>query len=96
MIHKERLRTINFFVVIAACCFLISGCQKPDDLDCYDLSTQIKEEPIICTDGNEPQVCMAPDSANCGYYVNSMYIPCKSCFDCDAAADLTVALCSGG
>ena len=39
-------------------------------------------------------MCMAPDSDNCGYYVNSMYIPCKSC-TCDAATRLAVALCLG-
>jgi len=95
MIHSARLQTLYLFTVITACCLLIIGCQKPEDVDCIDLSEQAWGEPIICTDGNEPQVCMAPDSDNCGYYVNSIYIPCKSCYDCDAATDVAVALCLG-
>jgi hypothetical protein len=95
MIHAKGLRTLYLFTVIIACCLLIAGCTKPDDVDCVDLSEQAQGEIIICTDGNEPQVCMAPDSDNCGYYVNSLYIPCESCGDCDTATDVTVALCMG-
>ena len=94
MIPAERLRTVYLFAVIAACCLLITGCPKPEDVDCIDLSGPVTEETIICTDGKEPQLCMAPDSDNCGYYVNSMYIPCKSC-TCDAVTRLAVALCLG-
>ena len=95
MIHAERLRTFYLFTVIVACCVLIMGCPKPEDVDCVDLSEQAWGEPIISTDGNEPQVCMAPDSDNCGYYVNSIYIPCISCYDCDIAAQAAVVLCLG-
>ena len=95
MIHAKGLRTLYLFTVITACCVLIAGCTKPGDVDCVDLSEQAQGEVIMCTDGNEPQVCMAPDSDNCGYYVNSLYIPSKSCGDCDTATDVTVALCTG-
>lgn len=95
MVYAETLRTFCLFAVIIACCLLITGCQKPEGVDCVDLSEQAWGETIICTDGNEPQVCMAPDSDHCGFYVNSNYIPCKSCYDCDAAIVITVALCSG-
>ena len=104
MIHAERLRTFYLFTAIAACCLLIVGCPQPEctvdcpqpeDVDCTDLSASVTEETIICTDGNEPQVCMAPDSDNCGYYVNSMYMPCSSCNDCDAATDVAVTVCLG-
>jgi len=94
MIPAKRLRTVYLFAVIAACCLLITGCPKPEDVECIDLSGPVTEETIICTDGKEPQLCMAPDSDNCGYYVNSMYIPCRSC-TCDAATRLAVALCLG-
>ena len=93
MILGEKFRILYLFTVLVICCFFIFGCPKPEDVDCTDLSEIAAEEPVICTDGNEPQVCMAPDSDNCGYYVNSMYIPCKSCFDCETATNLTVALC---
>jgi len=93
MIHGERLRTFYLFSVIVAYCFFIMGCPKPNDVVCTDLSESVVEEPIICTDGNEPQLCMAPNADNCGYYVNSIYIPCRSCYDCDTATDVTVALC---
>ena len=104
MIYGEKLRVVYLFTVIAACCFLIMGCPQqdcmvdcpqPEDVECTDLSEIVAEETIICTDGNEPQLCIAPDSDNCGYYVNSMYMPCSSCNDCDAATGLAVALCSG-
>ena len=94
MIEKERLRTVYLFTVIAACCFLVFGCQKPENVDCFDLSTQIKEDPIICTDGNEIQVCMSEDSESCGYYVNSTYLPCRTC-TCDVVTRVAVAMCSG-
>jgi hypothetical protein len=94
MIHAERLRTFYLFTVIAASCMLIMGCPKPEDVDCTDLSEMVVEAPITCTDGNEPQLCVSPDSDNCGYYVNSMYIPCRSCA-CDAATKVAVALCLG-
>jgi hypothetical protein len=72
------------------------GCAKPGDVDCTDLSELIpREEPIPCKDGNEIQLCNAPDSDNCGYYVNAMYIPCRTCNDCDAASRVAVALCLG-
>ena len=94
MIHAERLRTLYLFTVLVIFCFLITGCPKPDDVDCIDLSKIVLDEPpVICPDGNEPQLCMAPESENCGYYANSQYIPCKSCLDCDAAIDIVVALC---
>jgi hypothetical protein len=93
MLHTERLRTFYLFTVIAACCVLIMGCQKPEDVECTDLSVIVTEE-IICTDGKEPQLCMSRESVNCGYYVNSIYIPCRSCA-CNAATDLAVALCLG-
>lgn len=96
MIYAERLQIFCLVTIVIACCLLIIGCQKPEDVVCIDLSEQVGEAPIICTDGKEPQVCMAPDSDNCGYYVNSKYIPCKSCYDCDAAAEITVKLCLGG
>jgi hypothetical protein len=95
MTDAKRLRNVCLFPALIACCVLIAGCGKPDDVECFDLSEQAWGETIICTDGNEPQVCMAPDSDHCGFYVDSRYIPCKSCYDCDAAADLTVALCQG-
>ena len=38
MIPAERLRTVYLFAVIAACCLLITGCPKPEDVDCIDLS----------------------------------------------------------
>ena len=95
MLHAERLRTLYLFTVITACFFLITGCQQPEDVDCYDLSSQVEDEPIICTDGNEIQICMSQDSGNCGYYVNSQYIPCRSCFECDTVTDFAVAFCSG-
>ena len=95
MIHAERLRAFYLFTVIAACCVLIIGCQKPTDVICTDLSELVAEELIICTDGKEPQLCMSPDSDNCGYYVNSRYIPCRSCYDCDSATELAVTLCLG-
>lgn len=95
MTHAKRLRSFYRFATLIACCMLITGCQKPDDVNCVALSEQVQGEIIICDDGNEPQVCMAPESDHCGFYVNSWYIPCKSCYDCDAAADLTVALCQG-
>jgi len=95
MIHAERLRAFYLFTVIAACCVLIIGCQKPTDVVCTDLSELIQTEPIICTDGNETQLCMSEDSDNCGYYVNSIYIPCISCYDCDIAAQAAVVLCLG-
>ena len=95
MIHNTQgLRTFYLFAVIAACCVLVAGCPKPEDVDCINLSELVPEKTLICADGNEPQVCMAPDSDNCGYYVNSLYIPCRPCGDCDRATDLTVALCS--
>jgi hypothetical protein len=94
MIHAERLRTVYLLAVIVACCVLITGCTKPEDVDCIDLSGPVTEEPIICTDGKEPQLCMSPAVDNCGYYVNSLYIPCRSC-TCDAATRLAVALCLG-
>ena len=95
MTHAKRLRSVYLFATLIACCMLITGCQKPDDVNCVDISEQVQGEIIICADGNEPQVCMAPDSDHCGFYVNARYIPCKSCYDCDAAADMTVALCQG-
>lgn len=95
MIHAERLRAFYLFTAIAACCFLVIGCPKPTDVVCTDLSESVAEELIICTDGKEPQLCMSPDSDNCGYYVNSKYIPCRSSCDCDAAAELAVTLCLG-
>ena len=95
MTHAKRLRNFYLFAAIIACCVLITGCQKPDNVNCVDLSEQAWGETIICTDGNEPQVCMAPESDHCGFYVNLRYIPCTSCYDCDAAVDLTVALCQG-
>ena len=95
MVHAEKVRTFCLLAAIIACFALITGCGKPDDVHCVDLSEQAWGETIICADGNEPQVCMAPDSDHCGFYVNSNYIPCKSCYDCDAAADMTVALCLG-
>ena len=95
MSQKERLRTAYLFTAIAVCCLLITGCQKPQDVECVDLGQQVEGESIICTDGNEPQVCMDLDQENCGYYVNSQYIPCRSCYECDAVTDFAVALCSG-
>ena len=95
MIHAEGLRTFYLFTVIAVCCVFIVGCQKPTDVVCTDLSELINSEPIICTDGNETQLCMSPESDNCGYYVNSIYIPCRSSCDCDAAAEVAVAFCLG-
>ena len=93
MFHVKRKRTLYFLVVIIACCVFITGCQKPEDVECVDVSEQVQGEIILCADGKEPQVCMAPESDHCGFYVNSRYIPCKSCYDCDAAARITVALC---
>ena len=95
MTDAKRLRNFYLFAALIACFVLNAGCQKPDDVECVDLSEQAWGETIICTDGNEPQVCMAPESDHCGFYVNSRYIPCKSCYDCDAAAELTIALCQG-
>jgi hypothetical protein len=95
MTHAKRLSSVYLFAAIIACFVLNAGCQKPDDVNCVDLSEQAWGETIICADGSEPQVCMAPESDHCGFYVNSRYIPCKSCYDCDAAVDLTVALCQG-
>jgi hypothetical protein len=95
MNHAKRLRAFCLCAVISGCFLFVAACQKPDDVECVDLSEQAWGETIICADGNEPQVCMAPDSDHCGFYVNSNYIPCKSCYDCDAAADMTVALCLG-
>jgi hypothetical protein len=95
MIRINRLRTVCPFTVVAAYCLLIFGCQKPEDVNCVKLSEQVKGDAVICTDGGEPQVCMSPDLDHCGYSVKSMYIPCKSCYDCDNATDITVALCSG-
>jgi hypothetical protein len=95
MTHAKRLRIFYPFAAILACCVLMTGCQKPDDVNCVDLSEQAWGKIIICADGNEPQVCMAPESDHCGFYVDSRYIPCTSCYDCDAAADMTVALCQG-
>ena len=95
MIHTKGLRTFYLFAVITVCCLLVIGCPKPEDVDCIDLSELVPEQTLICADGNQPQVCMSPDSDNCGYYVNSIYVPCKSCGDCDTATDVTVALCSG-
>ena len=78
MIHAERLRTLYLFTVISVCCFLITGCPQPDDVDCAQFKRNcLRRNPTICPDGNEPQLCMAPDSDNCGYYANSIYIPCK-------------------
>lgn len=94
MIHTEQLKTFLLFIVFA-CCLLITGCQKPEDVVCTDLSELVAEELIICIDGKEPQLCMAPDSDHCGYFVNSRYIPCKSCYDCDAAAEIAVKVCLG-
>ena len=94
MIQKKRLLTVYLFTVIAACCVLIVGCQKPEDVKCVNLSEQIKEEPIICTDGNEIQVCMSEDSESCGYYVNATYLSCKTC-NCDVVTGVAVAMCSG-
>ena len=102
MFHTERLRTFYLFTVIAACCVLITGCPEtectvdcpqPEDVECHDLSVLALESTTVCTDGNEPQVCMARESDNCGYVVNSQYLPCKSCLDCDATIDLVVMLC---
>ena len=95
MTHAKQLKIFYLFAAFIAGCVLFAGCMKPDDVNCVDLSEQVQGEIIICADGNEPQVCMAPESDHCGFYVNSRYIPCKSCYDCDAAADLTVALCQG-
>ena len=94
MKHRKKVWTFYLFTVAIVCCFLISGCPKPEDVDCVNISEIVLDEPpIICPDGNEPQLCMAPDSDNCGYMVNSQYLPCKSCFDCDATIDLVVMLC---
>ena len=102
MFHTERLRTFYLFTVIAACCVLITGCPEtectvdcpqPEDVECHDLSVLALESTTVCTDGNEPQVCMARESDNCGYVVNSIYIPCRACDDCDAATDLAAAEC---
>ena len=38
MIHAKGLRTLYLFTVIAACCLLVAGCTKPDDVDCVNLS----------------------------------------------------------
>jgi hypothetical protein len=95
MTDAKRLRNVYLFTAIIACCMLITGCQKPDDVNCVALSEQAWGETIMCDDGNEPQVCMAPESDHCGFYVDARYIPCRSCYDCDAAVDLTVALCQG-
>jgi hypothetical protein len=95
MNYIKRPRAFYLFAAIIVSCVLIAGCRKPDDVECVDLSEQASGETIICADGNEPQVCMGPESDHCGFYVNSRYIPCKSCYDCDAAVDLTVALCQG-
>ena len=95
MRHAKGLRIFYPFAALIAGCILFAGCMKPDDVDCVDLSEQAWGETITCADGNEPQVCMAPESDHCGFYVDSRYIPCKSCYDCDAAVDLTVALCQG-
>lgn len=102
MVHAESLRTFSLFTVIATCCLFIAGCPqiectvdcpKPEDVECYDLSVLAVESTIICTDGNELQMCMARESDNCGYDVNAMYIPCRACDDCDEATDLAVAVC---
>ena len=94
MIHGKRVLAFYLFTVLIVFCFLVSGCPKPEDVDCVNISEIVLDEPpIICPDGNEPQMCMAPDSDNCGYIVNSQYLPCKSCFDCDATIDLVVMLC---
>ena len=102
MLHAKRLRTFSVFTVIAACCLLITGCPQqectvdcpiPEDVECYDLSVLALESTTICTDGNELEVCMARESDNCGYIVNSMYIPCIACDDCDEANDLAIAVC---
>jgi hypothetical protein len=95
MNYIKRPRAFYLFACIIVCCVLITGCRKPNDVDCVDLSEQAWGETIICADGNEPQVCMGPESDHCGFYVNAHYIPCKSCYDCDAASDMTVALCLG-
>ena len=94
MINAERLRAFYLLIVIAVCCSFIIGCSKPSDVVCTDLSELIETDLIICTDGKEPQLCMSQDTDNCGYYVNSIYIPCISCYDCDIASTVAVALCS--
>jgi len=102
MFHTERLRTFYLFTVMAACCLFITGCPEtectvdcpqPEDVECTDLSVLAVESSIICTDGSEPQVCMARESDNCGYVINAMYMPCRACDDCDEATDLAIALC---
>ena len=94
MVLAEKVGILNLLTVVIVCCFLISGCPKPEDVDCVNISEIVLDEPpIICPDGNEPQMCMAPESENCGYVVNSQYLPCKSCLDCDATIDLVVMLC---
>jgi len=102
MLHLERLRIFYLFTVIAACCLFITGCPEtectvdcpqPEDVECHDLSVLALESTTFCADGNEPQVCMARESDNCGYVVNAMYIPCRACDDCDAATDLAASLC---
>jgi hypothetical protein len=94
MMNGKRAWTFYLFAVTIACCFFVAGCPKPEDVDCVSISEIVLDEPpIICPDGNEPQLCMAADSDNCGYVVNSQYLPCKSCLDCDATIDLVVMLC---
>ena len=104
MLHTKGLRAVYLFTVVAAFCFLITGCPEqectvdcpqPEDVECTVLSKPARESTTVCTDGNEPQVCMARESDHCGYIINAMYVPCRACDDCDTATNLAVALCLG-